>query len=51
MIAEKLRELLTQPNGEMNRIIGIKKHDKDHIIVHWRFPIAGFDALICPKNN
>lgn len=51
MIVEKVRELLTQENGEMNRIIGIKDYDKSHIIIHWRFPIVGFDALICPKNN
>ncbi len=51
MIAEKLREFLTQENGEMNRIIGVKDFDKTHIIVHWRYPIAGFDSIICPKNN
>ena len=50
-IAEKTRKILTQKNGEMNRIIAIKKFDENHLIAHWRYPIAGFDALIFDKNN
>ena len=50
-IVEKLREVLTQENGEINRIIAIKKFDFNHLIAHWRFPIVGINALIYDKNN
>ena len=51
MIAEKIKELLTQENGDINRIVAIKKFDYNNLIAHWKYPIAGFNALIFDKNN
>ena len=51
MIANKIKDLLRQENGEMNRIVIIKKIDFNHLIAHWKYPIAGFNALIFDKNN
>lgn len=50
-LVEKMRSLLRQETGEMNRIIAIKKFDQKNLIAHWRYKIVGFDALIFDKNN
>ena len=50
-LADKMREVLTQKNGEMNRIIAIKKYNENLLIAHWRYPIVGINALIFDKNN
>lgn len=51
MIVDKIRDLLRQENGEMNRFIAIKNFDQNHIIVYWKYPLMGFDSIIFSKNN
>lgn len=51
MIVDKIKELLTQENGEINRFVAIKDFDKKHFIVFWKYPIAGYNSIICQKNN
>ena len=51
MIVDKIKDLLTQENGEMNRIIMVKNFDKKHFIAFWKYPIIGYDSIIYQKNN
>ena len=51
MLVDKIKELLTQENGEMNRFIAVKNFDKTHFIAFWKYPIVGYDSIIYPKNN
>ena len=51
MIVDKIKDLLRQENGEMNRFVAIKEFDKKHFIIFWKYPIAGYDSIICQKNN
>lgn len=46
-----IKEFLTQEDGQMNKFVAISSVDKDHIAVHWKFPIAGITTIICPKDN
>ena len=50
-LVEKIRSLMRQENGEMNRFIAVKNFDKDHIIIYWKYPLMGYDSVIFVKNN
>ena len=51
MIVDKIKDLLRQENGEMNRFVAIKTFDKKNFITFWKYPIAGYDSIIYQKNN
>lgn len=51
MIGDKIRNLLRQENGEMNRIISCKKFDAKHFIIYWKYPLMGYDSIVFQINN
>ena len=50
-LVEKIKSLMRQENGEMNRFLAVKKFDTKHFIVYWKYPLMGFDSVIFQINN